>query len=109
MPVMISFTFTEQPATQVPLIQLALPVQARQLAASVVVATSHPSATLLSQSAKPLLQAMAQPPPTHEAVPLKAGQTVPQLPQLEVSVPRFTSHPSPSLLLLQSANPMSQT
>ena len=61
--------------------------QAPQLFRSVCVLTSQPSLAMPLQSAKPGLQIPPQTPLVHVTVPLgKAGQTLPQLPQLLGSV-----------------------
>ena len=52
--------------------------------------------------------AIWQAPPVHEGVPLALEHTMPQPPQLAMSVPLAVSQPSLSLLLLQSEKPAMQ-
>src|SRR5579883_1169597 len=91
------------------LVEQTLP-QPPQLLLSVLVFTSQPLVCLLlSQSAKPGLQAPLHPPEEQVGVMmLLFEQSVPQAPQLFGSVVRLTSQPSVSLLPLQSAKPALQ-
>jgi hypothetical protein len=67
-------------------------------AAVLLVFTSHPSAGLPLQSAKPALHAaIAQRPPAQRGEALVRSHTVPQAPQLRASVPRSVSQPLPAL------------
>jgi hypothetical protein len=72
------------------------------------VSTSQPSAGLLLQSPKPVLQAEPQAPPVQVAVALaRTGQALPQRPQWFVSVAGRTSQPLPAWRS-QSAEPAAQ-
>ncbi len=78
---------------------------APQCAGSVCVFDSQPLAALMSQSAKPALQAArAQAPATHDALALLNAHTFPQAPQFEVLVRVAASQPLAGLLS-QSAKP----
>ena len=66
--------------------------------------TSHPFAALASQFPNPILQVITHAPAVHDAVAFKLEHTLPQEPQLDREVFKFTSHPS-VLLLLQFPKP----
>ncbi len=95
------------------LLEQTLP-QAAQLSLSLVVLISHPSICLFKlQSAVPPAQAPVQVPLAPGGPQVRVGmllveQTVPQAPQLRMSVLVLISHPSVCLFRLQSANPLVQ-
>jgi hypothetical protein len=82
--------------------------QAPQLLTLLVVFTSQPSAGLLLQSRKPVLQVNEHAPPLHVGAALAKEHALPQAPQLPVLVLVFTSQPSLGLLL-QSRKPALHT
>jgi hypothetical protein len=90
-----------------PLTQLGVPpdgvghllLQAPQWFTFELVLTSQPLATLVSQLAKPTLQAMAQLPPAQDGEPLLLLHACPQPPQWVAVVFVLTSQPSAALLL----------
>jgi hypothetical protein len=83
--------------------------QVPQFAKLVFRLTSHPSALLPLQLAKPLLQLIEQTPEIHTEEAFGGlGQTFPQVPQLLTLVSKLISQPSVAILL-QFANPVVQT
>src|SRR5512140_3605744 len=95
-----------RPAVQVavPFVELQAVPQAPQWSGSVSRFDSHPVATFASQSANPVLQAIAQVPASQLGVPFVLEQALPQEPQWARSVASTVSHPfefTPS----QSENP----
>ena len=77
----------------VPFVPLQTVPQAPQWVAFVFLFTSQPVCALLSQSAKPALQAMAHTLFKHEGVPFVPLHTPPQPPQWVASAVRSASHP----------------
>src|SRR5258708_7181600 len=78
--------------------------QTPQLLASVPVLISQPSPATLLQSAKPALQTTVQTPAAQVGVVLARLQTLPQPPQLAMSVWVPVSQPS-AAIMSQSAKP----
>jgi hypothetical protein len=71
--------------------------QAPQWLTALRVLVSQPLATFMSQSPKPVAQAIEQRPAVHAAVPLAALHALPHAPQWAVVVERLVSHPLAAL------------
>jgi hypothetical protein len=78
----------------VPPVALQTAPQRPQFDVELCVFTSHPSAALMLQSAKPALQVNPHAPAAQVDVALaRAGHAVPHAPQFDVSVARLTQRP----------------